>query len=137
VHHAVRSGAQDAELTAVGRALAEENRWRAQRYGTDGTYVDVVTHEAKPFATLLEETLGLVHEDVAELGLDAQAAHLRAIPGQGTSAHRQLALYRALRKSGRAPRQAMRDVTKWLRVSTEAGAFVDADSVLAPLKKVA
>jgi carboxylate-amine ligase len=137
VHHVVRHGADDAALTAVGRALAEENRWRAQRYGTDGTYVDVVTHEAKPFAGLLGDTLVLVRNDLSELGLEVQADHLQAIATQGTSAHRQLALYRALRKAGRAPRQAMRDVTKWLRASTEAGAFADVETVLAPLKKVA
>jgi carboxylate-amine ligase len=133
----VRHGADEAGLTAVGRALAEENRWRAQRYGTDGTYVDVVTHDAKPFATLLDETLALVRDDMGALGLEPQADHLRTIAAQGTSAHRQLALYRSLRKAGRAPRQAMRDVTKWLRAATEAGTFVDAESVLAPLKKVA
>jgi carboxylate-amine ligase len=137
VHHMVRHGADEVGLTAVGRALAEENRWRAQRYGTDGTYVDVVTHDAKPFATLLDETLALVRDDMGALGLEPQADHLRTIAAQGTSAHRQLALYRSLRKAGRAPRQAMRDVTKWLRAATEAGTFVDAESVLAPLKKVA
>ncbi len=136
VHHAVRD-AGGAELSAVGRALVEENRWRAQRYGTDGTYVDVISHEAKPFAACLEETLELVREDVAELELAAQLAHLRTIAMRGTSAHLQLDLYHALRKSGRAPRQALRDVTKWLRFSTEAGDFAAAESVLAPLKRVA
>ena len=41
--------APQASARPVSRALAEENRWRAQRYGTDGTYIDLETREAKPF----------------------------------------------------------------------------------------
>src|SRR6266481_1299258 len=72
------------------RALTEENRWRAQRYGTTGTYVDVATREAKPFRQMLDETLDLVSSDLTALGLDSEAAHLRRIAANGTSAHRQL-----------------------------------------------
>jgi carboxylate-amine ligase len=126
VHHLVRERGTNAGFSAVVRALAEENRWRAQRYGTGGTYVDVVSREAKPFARLLDETLALLEQDFAELGMMDQTSQLRRIVRRGTSAHRQLELYHMLRKAGRAPKQALRDVTKWLRASTEAGDFVEA-----------
>jgi carboxylate-amine ligase len=125
VHHLLREPGTNAGFCAVARALAEENRWRAQRYGTGGTYVDVISREAKPFAQLLDETLALLEPDFAELQMIDQVAHLRRIVRRGTSAHRQLELYHAMRKSGRPPKQALRDVTKWLRGSTEAGDFLE------------
>ena len=125
VHHLVRERGTNASFSAVIRALAEENRWRAQRYGTGGTYVDVISREAKPFQQLLDETLKLLERDFVELQMTEQVAHLRRIVRRGTSAHRQLELYHAVRKTGRAPKQALRDVTKWLRASSEAGDFLE------------
>jgi carboxylate-amine ligase len=125
VHHLVRERGTNASFSAVIRALAEENRWRAQRYGTGGTYVDVISREAKPFQQLLDETLKLLEPDFVELQMTEQVAHLRRIVRRGTSAHRQLELYHAIRKTGRAPKQALRDVTKWLRASSEAGDFLE------------
>jgi carboxylate-amine ligase len=137
VHHLVRHRETNASFSAVARALAEENRWRAQRYGTGGTYVDVVSGTAKPFAQLLEETLSLLQDDIAELEMADEMQHLRRIVRQGTSAHRQLEHYRALRKFGRPPKQAIREVTKWLRASTEAGRFVDEQEGLTPARNAA
>ena len=138
VHHLVRHRETNASFSAVVRALAEENRWRAQRYGTGGTYVDVVSGTAKPFAQLLEETLALLQDDIAELKMADEMLHLRRIVRQGTSAHRQLEHYRALRKFGRPQKQAIREVTKWLRASTEAGRFVDGVQAAAiPQKRAA
>ena len=106
------------------RALSEENRWRAQRYGIGGTYVDVGSKAAKPFCTLLDETIALLADDIDALQLEGTMRHLRRICERGTSAHWQLELYRSMIKSGRRPRQALLDVAKWLRASTEAGDFV-------------
>jgi carboxylate-amine ligase len=123
VRHLVRNPALNRDFCAVTRALSEENRWRAQRYGTDGTYIDVVSKEAKPFAVVLDETAALLTDDIDALQLHAEMQHLRAIQQRGTSAHLQLKLYRAAMKWGRRPRQALLDVAKWLRASTEAGDF--------------
>lgn len=119
VTHLVHNQSQNADFCPISRALSEENRWRAQRYGTDGTYIDVTTREAKPFTAIFEETISLLAEEIDELGIGAEVDHLRTIIKQGTSAHLQLAHYRALVKAGRTPKQAMRDVTKWLRCATE------------------
>ena len=45
VRHAVHHPDLNATYSAVHRALIEENRWRAQRYGTDGTYIDLASFE--------------------------------------------------------------------------------------------
>jgi glutamate---cysteine ligase / carboxylate-amine ligase len=123
VRHVVRNPGLNRGFCAVTRALSEENRWRAQRYGTDGTYLDVGSKEAKPFGVLLEETIALLSGDIDALQLEAEVQHLRRIKQRGTSAHLQLKLYGALIKAGRHPRQALLDVSKWLRASTEAGEF--------------
>ena len=124
VRHVVEHPKLNAQFSAVVRALSEENRWRAQRYGTAGTYIDVVTREAKPFKQMLDETLALVKPDMTALGLDSEAAHLRRIAASGTSAHRQVSFYRDLRKAGVARIAALKEVCRWLCSSTEAGYFV-------------
>jgi carboxylate-amine ligase len=128
VRRVVRDRDINREYCAVSRALSEENRWRAQRYGIDGTYVDVGSREAKPFKVMLEETFDLLADDIAALGVESEIAHLRTILKRGTSAHLQLEFYRTLLKFGRPRRQAIGDVAKWLRASTEAGDFVAAES---------
>jgi glutamate---cysteine ligase / carboxylate-amine ligase len=124
VRHVVEHPKLNAQFSAVVRALTEENRWRAQRYGTAGTYIDVVTREAKPFKQILDETLAIVSPDMAALGLDSEVAHLRRIAANGTSAHRQVSLYRDLRKAGVPRIAALKEVCRWLCSSTEAGYFV-------------
>jgi carboxylate-amine ligase len=125
VRHLVREPDLNSRLSALGRALCEENRWRAQRYGVDGTYIDIPTRQPKPFARMLEETLALVHDDLLELGHQGVAARLRQIIAQGTSAHRQLMLYRGLCGAGVPHAAALMEVSRWLVASTQAGYFVE------------
>jgi glutamate---cysteine ligase / carboxylate-amine ligase len=124
IRHLVRDPKTHSEYSALVRALTEENCWRAQRYGTEGTYLDAATSEAKLFTRLLDEIIGLVQEDVATLGLQAEIAHLKDIVATGTSAHRQLAYFRALRQRQMAPRDALREVARWLCDCTERGNYV-------------
>jgi carboxylate-amine ligase len=124
VQHVTRHRKVNGEFCAVVRALSEENRWRAQRYGIDGTYLDIATNEAKPFKAVFDDTVALVSEEISDLAIEPEIESLRKILKRGTSAHLQLELYRTLLKFGRPKRQALRDVTKWLRASTEAGDFV-------------
>jgi glutamate---cysteine ligase / carboxylate-amine ligase len=133
VRRLVRDRSLNRDFYAVTRALSEENRWRAQRYGTDGTYIDVASKEAKPFKTVLEETIALLAHDIDSLRIAPQIEHLRLIVKRGTSAHLQLKLYRSLLRFGRRPRQAMLDVAKWLRASTEIGDFVLQDASVDPM----
>jgi carboxylate-amine ligase len=137
VHHIYRNREIRSVYSPVMRALAEENRWRAQRYGTGGTYIDVLTREAKPFSVILDETLELVSADFAKFHMEGEAKHLKTIAARGTSAHRQLEFYRSLRESGRPPKAALREVSKYLRKSTEAGELLDVQQTLAPMLRAA
>ena len=127
VRHLVNHPEVNASYSALVRGLTEENRWRAQRYGTDGTYVDTRTMVPKHFSVLLEETISLVGEDLLSLGLEEEIPHLADIMAQGTSAHRQLQYFRARRQQGKSRTAAFRSLVRWLCASTEAGHFIHED----------
>nr|WP_256465515.1 YbdK family carboxylate-amine ligase [Bradyrhizobium sp. 159] len=123
VRHVVHHPDLNATYSPVHRALIEENRWRAQRYGTDGTYIDLASFEPISFRSWLDAVIAMLAPDIAHLGVEGDIQHLKTIPKRGTSAHLQLEYFRSLRKFGRSPREAIADVTQWLRTSTEAGDF--------------
>jgi carboxylate-amine ligase len=50
------------------RMLIDENRWRAQRYGTDQGLVDFGRGAIVPYADLLEEILVLIDQDARHCG---------------------------------------------------------------------
>jgi glutamate---cysteine ligase / carboxylate-amine ligase len=101
--------------------LLEENRWRAQRYGVEGTLFDFGKGELAPIAGLLEEILELVREDAAALGCQAEVARAREIVANGTSADRQLACLREALARGATREEALRAVVDHLIAETSAG----------------
>jgi carboxylate-amine ligase len=125
VRYLVRCRGPNRPFCAITRALTEENRWRAQRYGTDGTYFDLASRKAIGFAALLRRTLDEVAEDVAALGLGPETAHLLTIRDRGTSAHLQLRMYKQLRKEGQTRKRALREVARWLQACSAAGFFIE------------
>ncbi len=74
--------------------LLDENKWRAVRYGIAGKLIDFGKVEEIPFPVLVEELLTWVDDVVDELGSRAEVEYARTILRQGTSADRQLAVYR-------------------------------------------
>ncbi len=75
--------------------LIEENKWRAVRYGLDGTLVDFGKQEALPTRDLIRELVGWFIDDVVdELGSRREVEYAYRILEEGTSADRQLATYR-------------------------------------------
>ncbi len=71
-----------------------ENKWRAMRYGTDGNLIDFGREEEVPFHFLMEELLEILDDVVDELGCRQEAEFVRVILQRGTSAHRQVRLYK-------------------------------------------
>jgi carboxylate-amine ligase len=127
----VRDPALNSGFCPIRRSLCEENRWRAQRYGIDGTYIDPTTRESTSFRRMFDETIALIADEVDRLNLGAEVEKLRSIIKRGTSAHLQLEHYRAFLKLGRTPKQAMREVAKWLRLATEQGEQGSSESKMA------
>ena len=100
------------------RMLIDENRWRAQRYGTDQGLVDFGHGAIVPYADLLGEILVLVDQDARHFGCLAEVAHAREILARGTSAHRQLAVFDEALAQGATRAQALAAVVDWLIAET-------------------
>jgi carboxylate-amine ligase len=100
------------------RMLINENRWRAMRFGTDASLLDLARGELVPFAELLEELLALVREDAIALDCLAETEHARTLLKRGTSAHQQMDVYQAARDQGATDGEALSAVVGWLARTT-------------------
>lgn len=75
------------------RALIQENKWRAVRYGLDGKLIDFGKQMEVPVRDLIHELVAFVDDVVDELGSRQQIERVGDILRDGTSADRQLAVY--------------------------------------------
>ena len=71
-----------------------ENKWRAVRYGIHGELIDFGLEESVPFHFLMGELIDLLDDVVEELGSRQEIEYIRTILRNGTSADRQLNVYR-------------------------------------------
>jgi len=76
------------------RRLLEENKWRAARWGLDGKLIDFGRRQEVPMRDLALELLEFVDDVVDELDSRREVQYVRDILRDGTSADRQLAVYR-------------------------------------------
>ena len=103
------------ELSAVTRAIVVENKWRAQRYGIQGTFVG--DEGAETVARTLERVIEEVTPHAEALDCRAEIDHCRIIVGSGTSADAQLAVFDAHQK-GESRAHALDAVTDWIATAT-------------------
>ena len=75
------------------RALIQENKWRAVRYGLDGKMVDFGKQKEVPVRDLIRELLEFVDPVVDDLGSRKEIEHIHTILERGTSADEQLRIY--------------------------------------------
>src|SRR6266568_2880118 len=75
------------------RALIEENKWRAARYGIDGKMIDFGKEAEVPMRQLIPELLELVDDVVDDLGSRSAVQYVHTILNEGTSADRQLRVF--------------------------------------------
>lgn len=101
--------------------LIDENIWRAQRYGVDGSLVDFGRGQLVPLSDLTEELIDLIAEEAAAFDVVEEVAHARDIVANGTSAHRQLDTYRSAIESGATEIEALRAVVDELIVDSMHG----------------
>ena len=100
--------------------LLEENRWRAQRYGVEGSLFDFGKGTLVPYRELVEEILALVREDADALGCSKEVERARSIAESGTSADRQLAAFKTAIAAGASQAEALRAVVDHLIAETTA-----------------
>ena len=103
------------------RMLLSENMWRAQRYGLSEGLIDFGRGGVVPYAELYDEILELVAEDAIDFDCVVELERGRAILERGTSADRQIALYRETIGNGGTQADAMHRVVEFLVAETVAG----------------
>ena len=74
--------------------LLAENKWRAIRDGIDGKLIDFGIEQEVPLRFLMNELLELIDDVVDELGSREEVEYVHTILAEGTSADRQLGVYR-------------------------------------------
>jgi carboxylate-amine ligase len=104
----------NAGLDVVDRAIAVENKWRAQRYGVQGTFV--MRSGGIRVGEMLARLLDLVAPDAEALGCAEQAGNCRVIVVEGTSADAQLRIFTENKHEG--AEIALHKVTRWIRDAT-------------------
>ncbi|HEV3405995.1 MAG TPA: carboxylate-amine ligase [Candidatus Dormibacteraeota bacterium] len=75
--------------------LIAENKWRAARYGIEGKLIDFGKQAEVPMRQLALELVAFVDDVVDELGSRAAVEYVHTILRDGTSADRQLAVFKA------------------------------------------
>jgi glutamate---cysteine ligase / carboxylate-amine ligase len=112
----------NAGLTAASRAIACENKWRAQRYGIHGSFVDERRKQLFSVADVLNETIDLIEHDMDELGCRAHIMGLKDIFRDGTSADRQINIYAEQITLGKSREVALGAVVDWLAIASAGSA---------------
>jgi carboxylate-amine ligase len=84
---------QNLNFMIYKRALVNENKWRAGRYGIDGKLIDFGKEMEVNTRGLIHELLAFVDDVVDELGSRSEINRVFDILNNGTGADRQLAVY--------------------------------------------
>ncbi|OWY25201.1 carboxylate-amine ligase [Sphingobacteriales bacterium UPWRP_1] len=84
---------QNLNFMIYSRALINENKWRASRYGIDGNLIDFGKETEVRTRSLIMELLDFVDDVVDELGSRKAINYVHTILENGTGADRQLAVF--------------------------------------------
>ncbi len=76
------------------RNLLAENKWRAVRYGVEAKLIDFGKQTEVPLRDLVAEMLEFIDDVADELEIRAETEHVHTILEQGTSADRQLRVFK-------------------------------------------
>ncbi len=109
------------------RALIEENKWRAARWGVEGKLIDFGKQIEVPMGILAEELLEFVDDVLDDLGSRAALEPIHQIVREGTGAERQLQVYK---QTG-----DLKAVVRHIVAETRAGVSMQASSAAGAPKK--
>src|SRR6187551_2073999 len=84
---------QNLNFIIYPRVLVNENKWRASRYGIDGSLIDFGKEAEVNTRVLIYELLDFVDDVVDDLGSRQAINYVQKILEQGTGADRQLKVY--------------------------------------------
>jgi carboxylate-amine ligase len=86
--------AENTTFRVYRRAVINENKWRAQRWGLEGKLIDFGKRSEVEASALMHELVAFVDDVVDELGSRHDVEYLLKIVEGGSSADRQLAIYK-------------------------------------------
>jgi glutamate---cysteine ligase / carboxylate-amine ligase len=115
-----RDRALNAGFDRVGRAITQENKWHAQRYGIGAIFVEPFSRSPLRLREWLDQVLDFIAEDVEALGCTGEIKHLHQIVNNGTSANRQIEIFSKARTAGRRRLTALKNVIDWVAGETQA-----------------
>jgi carboxylate-amine ligase len=104
----------NSSLDVVDRAIAVENKWRAQRYGVQGTFV--TRSGGVAVGEMVDRILDQTGPDAEALECAEQVGHCRTILLEGTSADAQLRIFTENQHEG--AEIALHKVSRWIRDAT-------------------
>lgn len=105
----------NAGVDAVARAIALENKWRAQRHGIHGSFVTLDGPVAA--SEVLEQVIAMTAEDAEALACVDEVARCRAIVAEGTSADAQIGIFEACAPTD-GEDAALAEVVRWIADNT-------------------
>lgn len=82
------------DFRTYSRALINENKWRAARYGINGKMIDFGKQQEVETRALIIELLAFVDDVVDGLGSRKEIDYIYEMLANGTGADRQLAVYK-------------------------------------------
>jgi carboxylate-amine ligase len=104
---------KNAEHDIVSRAIIQENKWRAQRYGIAGTFADLSGKGPVSVENMLRDVLYDIRDDLDALGCAREAMSCREIFRSGTSADRQIEIFET-NGGVNDPARALAAVSNWI-----------------------
>ena len=114
IHMVHRLRRENQKWRVYSKMLINENRWRAQRYGMEKGLVDFGKSKLVPYKYLIDELIELVKEDASELGCIQEVQNIKNIYKAGTSADKQIKIFKnEIKKSGDT-KLALESVVKFL-----------------------
>ncbi|RYZ50377.1 MAG: carboxylate-amine ligase, partial [Sphingobacteriales bacterium] len=88
---------QNLNFIMYSRALLNENKWRASRYGIEGSMIDFGKEQEVNTRVLIYELLDFVDDVVPHLGSRNAISYVHKMLEQGTGADRQLKVFEETR----------------------------------------
>jgi glutamate---cysteine ligase / carboxylate-amine ligase len=114
----VETGDGEMHNGPTDRAIAEENLWRVQRHGLEAPYIDSATGEAGPMRDRIVTLADTLYPFARRFDCTKELAHVGAILKRGTSADRQLDIFRVESAKGADAAGALQEVVRWLMTET-------------------
>jgi glutamate---cysteine ligase / carboxylate-amine ligase len=115
-----RDRALNAGFDRVGRAITQENKWHAQRYGIRATFIEPFSRSPLTLVQWLDQVIDFIAEDIDAFDCANEIRHLHSIATDGTSADRQIEIFSKALVAGRRRLTALKQVIDWVAAETQA-----------------